>query len=123
MVQFCRSVHDTREYAIKMFAVPTAFAAEAAMYKDSTISNFLPRVEAMHDGNDADITDPAGSALAPCIVMEKGESLNEWSERAEPDLFMSIAVRLSPRPCPSVHCHSSKQKELSILASFLASNQ
>ena len=99
VVQFCRSVYDTREYAIKVFAVPTAFAAEAAMYKDETISNFLPRVEAMHDGNDPDITDPAGTPLSSCIVMEKGESLNEWSERAEPDLFMSIAVR--PRLHPA----------------------
>ena len=25
--------------------------------------------------------------------MEKGESLQDWSERAEPDLFTSLAVR------------------------------
>eukprot|EP00892_Ulva_mutabilis_P000976 jgi/Ulvmu1/1087/UM106_0003.1 len=33
-----------------------------------------------------------GKPLPPCIVMEKGESLQDWSERAEPDLFTSLAV-------------------------------
>jgi ABC-type Zn uptake system ZnuABC Zn-binding protein ZnuA len=93
VVQFARNVLDQREYALKVFAVAHAFEAEAAMYNDETISSFLPRVEAMHDGTDASVADPKGRPLCPCIVMEKGESLNEWSARAEPDLFMSIAVR------------------------------
>ena len=53
-------------------------------------AKFLPQVEAVCD----DAVDPRGRALPPCIVMEKGESLQDWSNRAEPDLFASLAVRM-----------------------------
>ena len=45
------------------------------------------------DGGGGDLVDPRGNALPPCIVMERGESLQEWSDRAEPDLFTSLSVR------------------------------
>ena len=37
--------------------------------------------------------DPAGHALPPCIVMEKGESLDIWSERSGPDRAQAFTVR------------------------------
>eukprot|EP00892_Ulva_mutabilis_P004147 jgi/Ulvmu1/2103/UM125_0007.1 len=55
-------------------------------------ARFLPRVEAVCDGTAGGLADPRGRPLPPCIVMEKGESLQDWSERAEPDLFTSLAV-------------------------------
>ena len=55
-------------------------------------AKFLPQVEAVCD----DAVDPRGQPLPPCIVMEKGESLQDWSNRAEPDLFASLAVCPSP---------------------------
>ena len=58
-----------------------------------TAARFLPQVEAVHDGANGGVCDPRGRALPPCIVMEKGESLHDWSDRAEPDLFMSLAVQ------------------------------
>ena len=56
-----------------------------------------------------ELVDPSGNILPPIIIMEKGESLNEWSARAEPDLFMSIAVRiprnfLTPPPAGESLC-------------------
>ena len=51
------------------------------------------QVEAVRDGGDVELVDPRGSALPPCIVMERGESLQEWADRAEPDLFTSLSVR------------------------------
>ena len=58
-------------------------------------ANFLPQVEAVCDEMASGLEDPHGHPLPPCIVMEKGESLNDWSDRAEPDLFTSLAVRHS----------------------------
>jgi hypothetical protein len=55
------------------------------------------QVEALRDGVKGELVDPRGNALPPCIVMERGESLQEWCNRAEPDLFASLAVR----PCIS----------------------
>ena len=33
--------------------------------------------------------------LPPCIVMEKGESLDEFAQRSAPDFFTSLQVRHS----------------------------
>ena len=78
-------------------------------------AQFLPKVEGVCDGASGDLLDPQGRPLPPCIVMEKGESLQDYSERAEPDLFTSLAVRMSygthicvtracmPCPCSSVN--------------------
>eukprot|EP00892_Ulva_mutabilis_P010359 jgi/Ulvmu1/7696/UM038_0128.1 len=55
-------------------------------------AQFLPKLEAVCDGRDGKLVDPRGRPLPPCIVMEKGESLQDWSERAEPDLFTSLSV-------------------------------
>lgn len=51
------------------------------------------QVEALRDGGNGDLMDPKGNALPPCIVMERGESLQDWATRAEPDMFQSLAVR------------------------------
>jgi hypothetical protein len=37
--------------------------------------------------------DPSGQPLPPCVVMERGESLDIWSARAEPDRAQAFTVR------------------------------
>jgi hypothetical protein len=56
----------------------------------------VAQVEALRDGVEGELVDPSGKALPPCIVMERGESLQDWANRAEPDLFMSLAVCTLP---------------------------
>ena len=41
---------------------------------------------------DQAIVDPAGHALPPCIVMERGESLDIWSARNAPDHSQCFSV-------------------------------
>lgn len=55
-------------------------------------ARFLPRLQTICDGSTCKLVDPHGRRLPPCIVMERGESLQDWSQRAEPDLFTSLAV-------------------------------
>lgn len=67
-------------------------------------ARFLPKVDAVCDGSNGKLVDPRGRPLPSCIVMEKGESLQDWSLRAEPDMFTSLAVRADHdlnliRPC------------------------
>ena len=74
-------------------------SGQAAMrHLGDAAARFLPQVEAVC----GDARDPAGAPLPPCIVMEKGESLQDWSNRAEPDLFMAVAVW--PQCCPCIAC-------------------
>lgn len=80
-------------YALKFFIVAESFAAERELYADAALGPFLPRLEALSDNKDGELVDAAGHALPPCIAMEKGESLDEWSRRAKPDLFMAVTVR------------------------------
>jgi len=59
-------------------------------------ARFLPRVDAVRDGMaEGFYEDRQWKFLPPCIVMEKGESLQDWSERAKPDFFAALAVRNS----------------------------
>lgn len=47
------------------------------------------------DNKDKRVVDPYGHPLPPCIVMERGESLDMWSARAKPDRTQAISVRYS----------------------------
>ena len=72
----------------------------AAVPLSQVAARFVPQVEAVCDGSAGGLEDPRGRWLPPCIVMEKGESLHDWSDRAEPDLFTSLAVcALDPARC------------------------
>ena len=53
-------------------------------------------VQVRNVGGNADesIKDPMGHPLPPCIVMERGESLDIWAERAKPDRSMAFTARL-----------------------------
>ena len=51
------------------------------------------QVRNVEDNADKSIKDPMGHPLPPCIVMERGESLDIWAERAKPDRAVAFAVR------------------------------
>ena len=57
------------------------------------VARFLPQVEAVYDSPTKGLQDPEGRSLPPCIVMEKGESLQDWSDRAKPDFLTAVGVR------------------------------
>ena len=46
------------------------------------------------DNEDGELVDPGGHPLPPCIVMERGESLDLWSDRNAPDRAQAFTVRL-----------------------------
>ena len=61
-------------------------------------------MEAIYDVGTEGLRDPHGVQLPPCIVMEKGESLQELLERAAPGRVTSLSVRfLLPSRLPSVY--------------------
>ena len=43
--------------------------------------------------DDGEVVDDKGNPLPPCIVMERGESLDIWSARARPDRWQAFTVR------------------------------
>ena len=98
-----RSQGDRLEYAIKFFLSRGAFDFELALYGTgcggaaaSPLAQFLPQVRNVEANDDHALLDPSGHPLPPCIVMERGESLDMWSERATPDRYQAFGVRA---PC------------------------
>ena len=54
---------------------------------------WVPQVRNIVDNEDGALVDPAGYPLPPCIVMERGESLDLYSQRNAPDRATAFVVR------------------------------
>jgi hypothetical protein len=106
IVQFCKSKFTDVEYAMKFAISSTTFAQEEMIYS-SPLGKLIPGIKHINRNDDRSFADIHGIPLPPCIVMEKGESFDHYSERAKPDIFGSIMVR-APR----------KQLLRRVLASF-----
>ena len=102
VIQFARDRNNDRVYAIKFFLSHSAFAAEAALYTDrhSPLGPFLPQLRNIvgAPGHEPPIFDAHGHPLPPCIVMEKGESLDVWMQRNRGgvDMITGLQVRQLP---------------------------
>jgi hypothetical protein len=97
IVQFATEVSTDAEFAIKFFATRQSFSDEAALYRDDSdnpLCSMLPAVRDIIDNLDGRFTDSVGDPLPPCIVMEKGESLNIWSRRNKGGLDHTTALQV-----------------------------
>lgn len=86
------------QYALKFFLSEKAFIQEKGLYLDdqAPLGEFLPQLHSIKEGNTS-LTDSQGNALPPCIVMERGESLDTWVEvscGSKLDIFTGLQVRL-----------------------------
>lgn len=96
-MQFASGRSTTDEYAIKFFTDPNAFEREAEMYCKHSIRAMMPSVAVVESNAAKSVTGPGGYAFPPFIVVEKGESLDEWVLRVQPD-FVTILQVLAPQP-------------------------
>lgn len=85
--------------AVTAAAVPhsggsTAAALAAQPPRPGAAEQFLPEVVAVSDGTVSALEGPQGCGLPPFVVTTRGESLLEWSNRAAPDIFAALSVRL-----------------------------
>ena len=96
---------SSTDHVLKAFATTAAFKAEAALYMDAEkpLGAFLPNMREICDNADREFRDPHGHIMPPCIIMEKGESLDVWRERAAPDQPLVYAVRLPAPSHPPTH--------------------
>lgn len=96
-MQFATHALSKVEYAIKFFVSNDAFLDEYAQYRDSAspLRAFLPRARDIVPNDDGAFVDARGHSLPPCIVMEKGESLDRWVQRNRRvmDPFTCMQVR------------------------------
>ena len=78
-----------------------AFERERELYRDPTLRAMMPATHAIID-NDASQLDggeplraPNGMVWPPCIIIERGESLDEWARRETPDFITVMQARPS----------------------------
>lgn len=93
IVQFATGA-DGLDYAIKFYVHESAFAQEQALYKAPALRDILPPVAALFDNADGSLADAKGRPVAPFVIVEKGESLNEWARRRTPDFPTALTVLL-----------------------------
>ena len=97
-----RAPRNNHLYAIKLFASRAAYDDEKYLYVNF-FPCFMPAVVQYVDNDDGSFTDPFGSPMAPCIVMEKGVSLTERTMSRKSDIFTSVqASSLSLSLSPSL---------------------
>jgi Protein kinase domain len=91
-VQFATRVADKAPYAIKFFLRHEAFDTELALYQRKDLRDMLP-VLASAERNDGPVPHSSGGVVfPPFLIMERGESLNQWSLRVAPDPPIAMCV-------------------------------
>ncbi|NJR41840.1 MAG: hypothetical protein HC767_03455 [Akkermansiaceae bacterium] len=96
VIQFAKDRRNDLEYAVKFYLSHSAFTDEASLYTDrgNPLGEFLPEVRNIVPNVDGKFVDAFGAPMAPCIAMEKGESLDIWSARSGSGLDMITALQV-----------------------------
>lgn len=92
IVQPARGRYDKEEYAIKFFLNRASFEREEALYLREDLRRMMPAVKDIVANHDGSICDMAGRVFPPAIVIERGEPLDEWALRIEPDFPTILTV-------------------------------
>eukprot|EP00892_Ulva_mutabilis_P000203 jgi/Ulvmu1/10183/UM006_0139.1 len=85
VIQFAKDQRSSLTYAVKLFLSRAAFTDECGLYTSHTspLGLFLPALRNIADGSSTAplVVDGHSNPMPPCIVMEKGESLDVWMQR------------------------------------------
>jgi hypothetical protein len=92
VVQFVRELGSGEEFAIKFFTYEPAFEAERALYEDSELRPMMPATREIISNKDG-CNAISGYTFPPCIVQERGESLEAWAQHEEADFVTILQVR------------------------------
>ena len=91
VVRFATLVTDpTKQFAVKFFLNRRDFDLEHALYSDSNVSHVLPPAVDISSNELEPLV--LGRVLPPMIITERGESLDEWTRRCQPDYYMCLAI-------------------------------
>ena len=95
VVQIMRSVRQEEFVAVKFFLSRTAFDAELELYRVEALRNMMPEIKMEVSNNESSAIErnSRGYPWPPCIVLEKGESLQEWKAKTRPAFSTIVDVR------------------------------
>ena len=82
---------------MQFYTKADAFERELALYSDPVLSSLMPARHDVLANSDGALRAPVtGLRLPPCIVLERGESLDEFARRVDFDFFTVMQARLRP---------------------------
>ena len=93
LVQFVRRTHGAEEFAIKFYTYRPAFERERALYNDTALQSMMPATREIVSNEDGAVA-AQGFAFPPCIVLERGESLETWALREDRDFITTLQARI-----------------------------
>jgi hypothetical protein len=85
---------------MQFYTNPRAFQAEVDLYNKPTLQKLMPKRHEVFGNEDGSCKSPSGFVFPPFIVLERGESLDEFARHMEhefitvcPSLFASCTLR------------------------------
>lgn len=78
---------------MQFFTNPKAFQAELELYNEPTLQKLMPQRHEVFGNEDGTFVSPSGYRFPPFIVLERGESLDEFAKHIEYE-FITV--------CPSL---------------------
>ena len=80
--------------AIKFYLDRKGFESERELYTESELKAMMPATLAVEDNASGDCKTPYGYVFPPFVIIERGESLDEWSrDNANKDIVTIFQVR------------------------------
>jgi serine/threonine protein kinase len=70
------------------------FERELELYNNEALEGILPAVVKISTNDDREACTSWGYTFPPFIIVERGESLNEWCSRVQPDFATTLFVLL-----------------------------
>ena len=99
VVQFMRSARTEEAVAVKFFLSRKAFDAELELYQVDVLRSMMPAIRLEMNNADGTERNSRGYPWPPCIVIEKGESLQEWKAKTKPAFSTVVDVRTLMATC------------------------
>ena len=76
--------------AIKLYLDRKAFARERKLYTQSKLKTMMPATLAVEDNLSGEVATPYGYTFPPFVIIECGQSLDEWARDTANKDFITI---------------------------------
>ena len=92
-------VYLTLVATCRFYTWRSAFERERALYEDAALRPMMPATHAIVANADGALKARSGYVWPPCIIIERGESLEQWDKRyAGRDFITTLQVRARGSP-------------------------
>lgn len=78
------------QVAIKFYMDRSAFRRERELYREPQLKEMMPATLAVVENTAGDVATPYGYVFPPFVIIEGGESLDEWSRANRNKDFITV---------------------------------